>query len=181
MKTILSVFLALFFVVSFTKCIILQRNDINYIYDYPYDEDGNLDNYEQYCPAVNIGRGDGAINCPTNGTYYCKPFYNVAGNEMVSDNDLIIPEDCFSQNLYRKNRQYYFNKCCYVRYQLEGTIYNGCAGMSDEQMMDIVVARKELEQHAAEYLNKDLWISELYCKGSYIVGSLFITLFSLLL
>ena len=183
MKKNLSVFLTLFFVVCFAKSyIILQKNDLNYIYNHPGEE--IEDNIYRDCPAYNVGRGDKdytVVNCPINQTYYCQPFYDLAGNESVKDNDAIYPEDCFSQHLYRRNRLYYFNKCCYVRYQLEGTIYNGCVGMTDDEMQDTTEAIARLQEHSLEYHRKNLFISELYCKGSYIFGSLFISLLTLLL
>ena len=183
MKKILSLFLALFFVIRFIKSynpdyIRLQKNDLNYVKGY---HEVSEDNYYKYCPSVNVGRSDGIVNCPVSNDYYCKPFFDLDGEEPTKNNSLLTPQDCFSQHLYRRNRQYYFNKCCYVRYQIEGTIYNGCAGMTDDQMWDINTAISDLRQYSSEYLRKELYISEIYCKGSFIVGSLFIALFSLLL
>lgn len=201
MKNIIFLLLAIFYaVICADENIVLQRNDLNYL-DYYVKEDPKKieDKLEEQkegpfvekvnCPSVNIGRSDGIVNCPNNPTYYCGSFFDEDGKSikiMKADkdgNEALIQQadDCFSQHLYNKNKGFYYNKCCYIRFQAGGTIHNGCVGMTDEQMLDVDVAKKQLEDRYSEIGRGELYISELNCKGSYVMGSLLIALIGFLL
>lgn len=197
MKKIIFLLLVLFYgVICENENIVLQRNDLNYLDYYSNknpkdikDELGAETKSGGDCPSVNVGRSDGIVNCPNDSTYYCGSFFDETGTKIrIMQNDkneggkeaLVQADDCFSQHLYNKGKGFYYNKCCYIRFQAGGTIHNGCVGMTDEQMLDVDVAKKELEDRYSEIGRGELYISELYCKGSYVMGSLLIALIGLL-
>lgn len=191
MKKVILLLLVSFYVMN-CEDVVLQRNDLNYL-DYYVKEDPKMikDEYVspksgKDCPSVNIGRSDGIVNCPNNEDYYCGSFFDETGKSIriMQEEDgkekLVQADDCFSQHLYNKGKGFYYNKCCYIRFQAGGTIHNGCVGMTDEQMLDVEIAKKELEDRYSEIGRGELYISELYCKGSYVMGSLLIALIGLL-
>lgn len=204
MKKIIFLLFAIFYgvICADEENIVLQRNDLNYL-DYYVKEDPSkiedkLEKQEEgpfdeevNCPSVNIGRSDGIVNCPKNPTYYCGSFFDEDGktirvmkedkNEQGKEALVQDPNDCFSQHLYNKKKGFYYNKCCYIRFQAGGTIHNGCVGMTDEQMLDVDVAKKQLEDRYSEIGRGELYISELNCKGSFVMSSLLIALIGFLL
>ena len=138
--------------------------------------------YYKECPSVNVGRGDGIVNCPTEDNYYCKPlFIDDAKNDdsdkfYASDDEIGTNyEECYSQHLYNRktgNQAMYYNKCCYIKFQTEGKEYNHCVGLTDDQMMDIPVTIKELEEKFTEKTGNEVYIEVLQCNGKYIFYSI---------
>ena len=147
--------------------------------DYPY--------YKE-CPSVNIGRSDGIVNCPDSDQYYCKPlfdenyedvFYWYQNEDDPEDPaaaaDVITIDYCRSQHLYNRkvgNEAMYYNKCCLLKFQYQGTEYYHCVGLTDDQMMDVPVTIKELEDEFGERTGNDMYIKSLNCKGEYIFYSM---------
>ena len=78
---------------------------------------------------------------------------------------------CADLNLYSNHKNRYFDKCCYVRFLLEGNMHGGCVGLFRDQIIDITETKKRMEQG-----DKNIWTSyaanskiyELDCKGSNI-------------
>ena len=151
--------------------------------------------YYKECPSANIGRSDGIVNCPNKDEYYCKPLFdeNFEKKFYVTDEDADKDDDegtistldnCRSQHLYNRkagNEAMYYNKCCYMQFQYRGTQYYHCVGLTDDQMMDVPVTIKELEDRFAEKTGNDMYIMTLYCKGEYIFYSMIgILLFALI-
>ena len=140
--------------------------------------------YYKECPSVNIGRSDGIVNCPDTDDYYCKPLFDENLEEAFYTNDEASTDYCSSQHLYNRkagNEAMYYNKCCYMQFQYRGTQYTHCVGLTDDQMMDVPVTIKELEDRFAEKTGNDMYIMQLNCKGEYIFYSMIgILLFALI-
>ena len=141
------------------------------------------------CPSVNVGRGDGIVNCPTDEQYYCKPLledvddldevYKYIDKFYANSNTDLRGEDCYSQHLYNRkvgNKAMYYNKCCYMTFQTQGKKYNHCVGLTDDQMMDVPVTKKELEELFTERTGDEVYIDVLNCNGKYIFYSIISTL-----
>ena len=138
--------------------------------------------YYKECPSVNIGRSDGIVNCPEKDEYYCKPLFDENYEEMFYQNDELDDGDidyCRSQHLYNRkvgNEAMYYNKCCYLEFQYQGNTYYHCVGLTDDQMMDVPVTIKELEDEFGERTGNDMYILNLNCKGEYLFYSMISTL-----
>ena len=134
--------------------------------------------YYKECPSVNIGRSDGIVNCPEKDEYYCKPLFDENYEEMFYQNDELDDGDidyCRSQHLYNRkvgNEAMYYNKCCYLEFQYQGKPYYHCVGLTDDQMMDVPVTIKELEDEFGERTGNDMYILNLNCKGEYLFYSM---------
>ena len=134
--------------------------------------------YYKECPSVNIGRSDDIVNCPEKDEYYCKPLFDENYEEMFYQNDELDDGDidyCRSQHLYNRkvgNEAMYYNKCCYLEFQYQGNTYYHCVGLTDDQMMDVPVTIKELEDEFGERTGNDMYILNLNCKGEYLFYSM---------
>ena len=77
---------------------------------------------------------------------------------------------CVDRDLY--NFETYYDKCCYVRFQKNGIMRNGCLGLTREFYMDvpetISILEKGLRKGAAYQYFKDSKIYELNCNSSYL-------------
>ena len=158
-----------------------------------------------YCPSVNVGRSDGVVNCPGEGAaqigeatsypsededddmdgisqYYCKPLFDNDKDyydKFFSNNETVYQDDCFSQHLYnrkRGNKASYYNKCCYLVFHAQGKKYNHCVGLTDEQMMDVPLTIKDLENEFSDKTGSYMYIETLNCKGEYLFYSMIGTL-----
>ena len=138
--------------------------------------------YYKECPSVNIGRSDDIVNCPEKDEYYCKPLFDENYEEMFYQNDELDDGDidyCRSQHLYNRkvgNEAMYYNKCCLLKFQYQGNEYYHCVGLTDDQMMDVPVTIKELEDEFGERTGNDMYILNLNCKGEYLFYSMISTL-----
>ena len=134
--------------------------------------------YYKECPSVNIGRSDDIVNCPESDEYYCKPLFDENYEEMFYQNDELDDGDidyCRSQHLYNRkvgNEAMYYNKCCYMSFQTQGKKYQHCVGLTDDQMMDVPVTIKELEEQFTERIGDEVYIDVLLCNGKYIFYSM---------
>ena len=134
--------------------------------------------YYKECPSVNIGRSDDIVNCPEKDEYYCKPLFDENYEEMFYQNDELDDGDidyCRSQHLYNRkvgNEAMYYNKCCLLKFQYQGNEYYHCVGLTDDQMMDVPVTIKELEDEFGERTGNDMYILNLNCKGEYLFYSM---------
>ena len=111
-----------------------------------------------------------------------KYVHNSTG-EWLDDNDMSV-SDCVDLQLYSKNKERYFDKCCFVRFQKEGVMHSGCVGLFRDQIIDITETIKRMENG-----DKNIWTSEgvnskiydLDCKASYIqIFAIAFALFGLL-
>ena len=78
--------------------------------------------------------------------------------------------DCVDNQLYDKYDERYYDRCCFIRFQLKGLMYSGCFSLTEEQYMDIFEAMKGIEDGKRAY-----WLApagakvyQLDCSSSYI-------------
>ena len=90
--------------------------------------------------------------------------------------------NCIDRNLhwpgYTTNRgNEYFDHCCYMRYQDQGNLVDGCVGLKELEYLDIKETINKFEQE------EDLKIFEINCSSSftYLSVAVIISLLGLLL
>ena len=79
--------------------------------------------------------------------------------------------DCADALLWDKRTNKYFDRCCYVRFQLEGEMHGGCIGLSEENYLDISETIRRMENG-----DKTIWttkganskIYQIDCSASYL-------------
>ena len=78
--------------------------------------------------------------------------------------------DCVDNQLWDKYDGRYYERCCYIRFQLKGYMYSGCFELTEEQYLDITESIKGIEEGRSAY-----WLSpagakvyQLDCSSSYI-------------
>ena len=79
--------------------------------------------------------------------------------------------DCVDTLLWSQHYQRYFDRCCYVRFQLEGLMYAGCVGLSEENYLDTSETIRKMEEGDRSIWTQDAAGSKVYqldCKSSYI-------------
>ena len=119
--------------------------------------------------------------------YYCKPLFDNDGDylygllygdyydKFYSIDEEVDATDCFSQHLYNRksgNKASYYNKCCYLVFHAQGKKYNHCVGLTDEQMMDVPLTIKDLENEFSDKTGSYMYIETLNCKGEYLFYSM---------
>jgi len=91
-----------------------------------------------------------------------------------NDSDRAIPSgvsDCVDSLLWDSDKNKYYDRCCYVRLQLNGVMHGGCIGLSEEQYLDITETIRRMENG-----DKKIWTTEatgakvyqLDCSSSYL-------------
>lgn len=120
-------------------------------------------------PALNIERREIAKSCED---YYVG---NGSGDNWYDDDeDNVIPggvSDCVDLYLWSSKKQKYFDKCCYVRFQLDGKMHAGCVGLSQENYNDSTETIRKMQAG-----DKTIWterganskIYQLDCNSSYL-------------
>ena len=87
--------------------------------------------------------------------------------------------DCDDSKLHSR-----MNRCCFLRYQEEGVEYKNCTALTEEQYLDIVETKRQIEdEHFNTYYKgktegKRIKVYQLECSGSSIK---FLTFASILL
>ena len=85
--------------------------------------------------------------------------------------------DCIDTLLWDKYDQRYYDRCCYVRFLIEGKMHQGCIALTESQYLDITESIRRMENG-----DKAFWVSEakgskiyqLDCASSYIQALSFI-------
>ena len=118
-------------------------------------------------------------------TTSCTDLYVKDGDNWRSTD---IPQgvsDCVDTLLWDETRNKYHDRCCYVRFQLEGLMYAGCVGLSEENYLDTTETIRRMENGDRAIWTQDAAGSKIYqldCKSSYIkVLSVASILFALIL
>ena len=72
-----------------------------------------------------------------------------------SKNDPESSSDCVDLSLYGKarfkNEKKYFDRCCFVRFQLFGIEDKECRALTEEEYLDIVETKKNMEKEYDKY------------------------------
>ena len=94
--------------------------------------------------------------------------------------------DCIDLQLWSKQSGKYYDKCCYVRFQLNGQMHAGCVGLSQFHYSDITETKRKMEQGDINIWTRKARNSKIYqldCGSSYLnyISVAAILLFGLLL
>ena len=77
-----------------------------------------------------------------------------------SKNDPESSSDCVDLSLYGKarfkNEKKYFDRCCFVRFQLFGIEDKECRALTEEEYLDIVETKKNMEKEYDENYRDEL-------------------------
>jgi len=79
--------------------------------------------------------------------------------------------DCIDLQLWNSHDKYYFDKCCYVRFQKDGIMHAGCVGLAQEQLIDITETIRKMEDGDRGIWTREGANSRIYqidCSSSYI-------------
>ena len=120
-------------------------------------------------PAVNPKHTESYAFCNSLSAWQAKK-----GKWLDEIEDRSIPSgvsDCVDSLLWDSDKNKYYDRCCYVRLQLEGVMHGGCIGLSEEQYLDITETIIRMENG-----DKKIWTSEavgakvyqLDCSSSYL-------------
>jgi hypothetical protein len=129
----------------------------------------NTKHEDRLGPAHNIeDRGEDTLSCSC--------YYVIRGEKWLDDslssND--VPggvSDCVDLHLWSAKKKKYFDKCCYVRFQLDGEMHAGCVGLTQEYLNDSTETIRRMEDG-----DRDIWtrlgngakIYQLDCSSSYL-------------
>ena len=120
-------------------------------------------------PAVNPKHTESYAFCNSLSAWQAKK-----GKWLDEIEDRSIPSgvsDCVDSLLWDSDKNKYYDRCCYVRLQLNGVMHGGCIGLSEEQYLDITETIIRMENG-----DKKIWTSEakgakvyqLDCSSSYL-------------
>ena len=79
--------------------------------------------------------------------------------------------DCADTLMWDKYEGRYYDRCCYVRFQLKGVMHAGCIALTEDQYLDISESIRRMENGDKEYWvteAKDSKIYQLDCNSSYL-------------
>ena len=99
-----------------------------------------------------------------------------AGNWIDNDSsyDGLIPQgvsDCVDTLMWDKYEGRYYDRCCYVRFQLDGIMHGGCIALTEEQFSDISESIRKMENGDKKYWVTQAAGSKIYqldCNSSYL-------------
>ena len=99
-----------------------------------------------------------------------------AGNWIDNDSsyDGLIPQgvsDCVDTLMWDKYEGRYYDRCCYVRFQLQGKMHGGCIALTEEQFSDISESIRKMENGDKKYWVTQATGSKIYqldCNSSYL-------------
>ena len=122
-----------------------------------------------------------AYNAKNGGYVSCMDRHIVNGTEWLDDSPgaPFVPSgvsDCVDLQLWDPDKKFYYDHCCYIRFQQDGRMHAGCIGLSEENYLDTTVTMQRMEKG-----DRDIWTREAEgCKVySLDCGSSFIKYFSL--
>ena len=89
----------------------------------------------------------------------CDDYYVIQDSIWLDDkNSGFVPagvSDCVDLHLWSQSKKKYYDKCCYVRFQIYGEMHAGCVGLYPEQLIDITETIKKMENG-----DRYIWTSE---------------------
>ena len=92
-------------------------------------------------------------------------------NEEVNG-ETFSKSDCLDQYLWDSNLRGapYYDHCCYIRVQKEGSFYHGCIGLKEAEYLDIKETIDQIEKgRQRKYMMmENSKVYELLCSSSYI-------------
>ena len=117
-------------------------------------------------------------------TLSCSDLYVVQGDNWLDDSPdtTFVPSgasDCVDLHLWSKQKNRYYDKCCYVRFHIKGNMHSGCIGLGQDNFNDSTETIRRMEQG-----DRDIWTREavnykvyqLDCDSSFIKYSILLQL-----
>ena len=119
-------------------------------------------------PAVNLKHDEA--------TEFCVKYFpwNEDVNKWYDEFNDEIPNgvsDCVDTLLWDKYEGRYYDRCCYVRFQLKGVMHAGCIALTEDQYLDISESIRRMENGDKEYWVTEAKGSKIYqldCNSSYL-------------
>ena len=92
-----------------------------------------------------------AYNAKNGGYVSCMDRHIVNGTEWLDDNSgaTFVPSgvsDCVDLQLWDPDKKFYYDHCCYIRFQQDGRMHAGCIGLSEENYLDTTVTMQRMEK-----------------------------------
>ena len=129
----------------------------------------NTEHEERLGPAHNVeDRGEY--------TKSCYEYYVANGDQWLDDDPYttLVPSgvsDCVDLHLWNQELKKYYDRCCYVRFQINGQMHAGCVGLIQEYLNDSTETIRRMENG-----DRDIWtragagskIYQLDCSSSYL-------------
>ena len=90
------------------------------------------------------------------------------------DTTTFIPQgasDCVDTLMWDKYENRYYDRCCFVRFQIEGVMHAGCIALTEEQFSDISESIRKMENGDKKYWVAEAANSKIYqldCNSSYL-------------
>ena len=129
----------------------------------------NSEHEDRLGPAHNMeDRGENTLSC--------SDYYVIINRDWLDDLENIDfipsgPSDCVDLHLWSQTKDKYFDKCCYVRFQINGKMHAGCIGLSQEHFNDSSETIRRMEQGDREIWTREAQGSKIYnldCDSSFI-------------
>ena len=79
--------------------------------------------------------------------------------------------DCVDTLMWDEYEGRYYDRCCYVRFQLKGVMHAGCIALTEDQYLDISESIRRMENGDKEYWVTEAKGSKIYqldCNSSYL-------------
>ena len=79
--------------------------------------------------------------------------------------------DCVDRILWEPDNKRYYDRCCYIRYQLRGKMYGECIALTEEQYLDTTETIRRFEEGDKTIGTVKFKYSKIYqfdCNSSYI-------------
>ena len=70
--------------------------------------------------------------------------------------------ECVDTLLWDKYKQRYYDRCCYIRFQINGEMHGGCAILTEEQYLDIAETMRRIEEGDPLIIDKATANSKVY-------------------
>ena len=123
-------------------------------------------------PASNPKHPDSENNC-VDEAYY---IYDDEKNLWCDENPQCTGKpnsvsDCVDHLLWDYSEERYYDRCCYVRLQLNGEMHSGCAVLTEEQYLDISETIRRIEEGDPAIIYQTSENSKVYqldCKSNFI-------------
>ena len=92
-----------------------------------------------------------AYNAKNGGYVSCMDRHIVNGTEWLDDSPgaPFVPSgvsDCVDLQLCDPDKKFYYDHCCYIRFQQDGRMHAGCIGLSEENYLDTTVTMQRMEK-----------------------------------
>ena len=139
------------------------------------------------CFVLNYHEGPAANPKHQGADYTCRTFSIHNGENWLDDMIGEMPigaSDCVDSFLYDIVREKYYDRCCYIRLQVNGRMHAGCIELREEDYLDIAETIRKIEDGDKKYISsvtKDSKVYQLDCASSYLkIFSIVIALFALI-